>query len=73
LALRLNHAGTTIEEHCPMRFSLLFFPFIALILAGCVDVQSHPPPRNTTVVTPAPAPPPAVYTPDTSGTVVTQP
>jgi uncharacterized protein YceK len=57
-----------------MRASLLLIlPIVALGLAGCVDVHSTPTPKETTVVTPAPAP---VYaTPDstTSTTVVTRP
>jgi hypothetical protein len=58
-----------------MRVSLLLLPLLALGIAGCVDVHSTPTPRETTVVTPNPAPPPApVYAaPDTSTTVVTRP
>jgi uncharacterized protein YceK len=59
-----------------MRASLLLIlPIVALGLAGCVDVHSTPAPKETTVVTPAPAPAPVFATPDstTSTTVVTRP
>jgi hypothetical protein len=55
-----------------MRVSLLLLPLAALGLVGCVDVHSNPPAKETTVVTPAPAP---VYAApgSTSTTVVTRP
>jgi hypothetical protein len=57
-----------------MRVSLLLLPLVALGLAGCIDVHSTPAPKETTVVTPAPAPPPVYAAPDsTSTTVVTRP
>jgi hypothetical protein len=57
-----------------MRVSLLLLPLLALGVAGCIDVHSHPAPRETTVVTPAPQPP-VVYTAPgtTTETVVTHP
>ncbi len=57
-----------------MRVSLLLLPLAALGLAGCVDVHSNPPAKETTVVTPAPAPAPVYAAPGTtSTTVVTHP
>jgi hypothetical protein len=58
-----------------MRYSLLLLPVVALGMVGCIDVHEHPPPpRDTTVVTPAPTPPATVYaTPGSSETVVTHP
>jgi hypothetical protein len=60
-----------------MRISLFLLPFAALGLAGCIDVHSHPAPRETTIVTPAPTAPvyaaPVYAAPGTSATVVTQP
>ncbi len=56
-----------------MRVSLLLLPLVALGLAGCIDVHSNPPARETTVVTPAPAPAPVYAAPDTTTTVVTHP
>jgi hypothetical protein len=57
-----------------MRVSLLLLPLAALGLAGCIDVHSHPAPRDTTVVTPAPtAPVYAAPSSTTTETVVTRP
>ena len=59
-----------------MRAILFVLPIALLGLSGCVDVESHPTPRSTTVVTPAPAAPPVMYAApgtSTSTTVVTRP
>jgi hypothetical protein len=56
-----------------MRVSLLLPPLLALGVAGCIDVHSHPAPRETTVVTPAPQPPTVYTTPGTTETEVTHP
>jgi len=59
-----------------MRLSLLLLPLAVIGLAGCVDVHEHPPARHdTTVVTPAPNPPPTMYAPapGSSTTIVTHP
>lgn len=62
-----------------MRASLLLLPLAALGLVGCVDVHPNPPARDTTVISPAPAPAPVYASPSyavpssTSTTVVTHP
>jgi hypothetical protein len=58
-----------------MRVSLLLLPLVALGLAGCIDVHSHPTPQDTTVVAPAPMPAPTYAAPgySTSTTVVSHP
>ena len=56
-----------------MRLRLLLAPLGLLVLTGCIDVHSHPAPRET-VVTPPASPPATVYsTPGPGTTVVTRP